>query len=83
MSSTASSVVLAAIDVYFDGIKLVDNLGLGQGIDVDVNADVPLVTACSAGSTGIDGSGDCARRPPTSARRSSRSRSAMGATTPS
>ena len=51
-----------AIDVWFDGIKLVDNLGLGQGIDVDVPADVPLVTACSAGSTGIDGSGNCHRQ---------------------
>ncbi len=48
-----------AIDVYFDGIKLVDDLGLGQGVDITVPADNPDVTACSANSTGIDGFGVC------------------------
>ena len=48
-----------AIDVYFDGIKLVNDLGLGQGIDITVNADNPLVSACSAGSTGVEADGDC------------------------
>jgi len=48
-----------AIDVYFSGIKLVEDLGLGQGVDVTVPADTPLVTACSANSTSVDGAGVC------------------------
>ncbi len=77
-----------AIDVYFDGIKLVDDLGLGQGVDITVSADNPDVTACSANSTGIDGFGVCQplavqHRRSTSAFRSLRSRLAMVATTPS
>ncbi len=47
------------IDVYIDGIQSVNDLAIGNGVDIQVADGTHTLNVCSANSTHVDGAGNC------------------------